>query len=292
MPSIRLITKKTPFLFILTLLAGTLSGCFKEPVLTRINSINFIELQDSILTAKVGMSIFNPNRLGVTIKSQKADLLMKGIDIGRAHSKQGFKLDGKDTTFIVLDAEINLTALSSIFNVLLEQDTAALTVRGSYEIKAGLSSLMINKTVVSLMEMKKELTSMLKQQMGEQNIRVAEITPKSAGISRMSIKVKVRLENDFSFDYKIKRIALSIYADPERENLLGEWESTEPTYLTAKSQQHLEGFAEVNNFSLFSGLTSLFKNRMAYTEGSASIEIAGETFIIPIVQEIDISRGY
>jgi hypothetical protein len=142
------------------------------------------------------------------------------------------------------------------------------------------------------MEMKKELTSMLKRQMGEQNIRVAEITPKSAGISRMSIKVKVRLENDFSFDYKIKRIALSIYADPERENLLGEWESTEPTYLTAKSQQHLEGFAEVNNFSLFSGLTSLFKNRMAYTEGSASIEIAGETFIIPIVQEIDISRGY
>jgi len=272
------------------LMIGGLAGCYQEPTLTKIEGIEFVELQDSTMAAKVSLSVFNPNWLGATIKSQNADLLMKDIQIGKAYSMQGFKLSGRDTTSIVLDAEINLNALSSIFDLLLEQDTATLTVNGRYKLKAGLSSIVMDNTVVSLVETRKELTRMLKQQMGGQNIRVVGIMPHSAGMGSMSMKVRLRVENNYSFDYQISQIALSIYADPKQEKLLGKWQSSEPTYLDAKSQQHLEGLVEVDNLSLFTGFTSLFKNRKAYARGSASVKIAGQVFMIPIVQDFDIKR--
>jgi LEA14-like dessication related protein len=268
-----------------------LTSCFKKPELKEIKSINFVELQDSILHSEVVVVVQNSNALGASIKNQKASIYIEGVNVGTANNGRGYKLKKNDTTSIALDSRINLNAISKIFKQVLDQDKTTVIVDGEYVVNSKISSVKLKAKTKSEINIKGELTKMLESTLNEQGIRVTKIRPKSTSFSTTTVGIDVSLNNGFPFEYQVGKVRIDLYPSSSLKSPLGSWESAQPIRLKPNSKQEISGTIEFDNKTMLSSFGSLFGKKTVKAKGKANIIIGSNTFEIPIDQDFDWSSA-
>lgn len=272
-------------------LAILLSGCYKDPGLQEISDVRFESVKDSILFARIAVVVHNPNGMGVSIRSQEADVYIEGMNVGKTKSGQAFKLKGKDTTSIVLDSEINLNTFAKIFPGILKQESALVSVDGRYSVDAGISAIKIRSKTESRVNVRQELDRLLSRSLSEQGIRVKKITPRKMGIDSTSMAIELAVANQFPFEYELTELDFDLFFGNSKQPF-GKWKLSEPVAVAAKSSELLKGQVDVRNTSVFSsGLGGIFGKKTVRATGEASLSIAGKAFRIPLDQEIPLSSA-
>jgi LEA14-like dessication related protein len=277
-------------LIALFLILFLLPSCYQKPSLEEIVDLDFTELKDSILYATIKIQVLNPNRVGVSIKSQEASVYIKEVKVGRTFTDQSFKLSGKQTSQIAVESAINLEQLSKIFETILKEKSTKVSVDGIYVVDAGLHNMKIRSNTVSELNVQQELSRVMEKKLGDNGFTIKKVGLNRVGGDSTNLDFEIAFRNTFPFEYIIEDLDIDVYLG-KSSTMIGSWALSEPVSLSPDAQEYIKGQVSIVNRNLFSSIGGLLGKQTIKIKGDVSIQLAGHEFFLPIVQEIPISAA-
>ncbi|MCB9233029.1 MAG: LEA type 2 family protein [Bacteroidia bacterium] len=90
-----------------------LSSCGQilEPVIKEVSSFKLKGNGGSGLNFEVGVQVFNPNKMKISMVSYDLDIFVNGVNLGRANSKEKQSLKGQEQKEIMVNVSTSLMKL-------------------------------------------------------------------------------------------------------------------------------------------------------------------------------------
>ena len=268
---------------------GTTSSCssYKDPTIESLDSIEFLALEDNLVSVKISVTINNPNSMGITLNGVNTIIYIDKVYVGTSVSTQKIKIKKDGLTSVSFDSNIDLDSFSRVFpKVIKKEGLSDVTVDGVFKVKVGLINVNIKSKSTSKMDLDREVQNMIQGILNKRSTKVTKVSPKKVSINVSTLQLDLSMENTFPFDYKIDSIDLDLSFKGEGKNF-GNWKLKEPKIIKAKSKDSIKGTVKVENFSALSQLGGIIFNqkRKLFLKGATTISIAGRFFKIPLEQE-------
>jgi LEA14-like dessication related protein len=105
--------KKYPFLFIIfCLLLFSACGDFQDVTFSGIENVNIVSISQQGAEAAITAKIKNPNRAAFTIYKSDLDVVLNGMNAGKAHLAKNIKIKGRSEQLYTFTIKADFSSLS------------------------------------------------------------------------------------------------------------------------------------------------------------------------------------
>ena len=249
----------TIFLLFFLLITSSCS-VVKEPELISIENLSMSSGLDKNFKISAGLKIFNPNKFLLKSDDIKLDIYLDTLLVGKAFFKDNFNLKKRDTTIINTQIDLNPFFLQQSLSL---KDTLNITSNGTAKIPFLPTNY--NFSIDYKVPLNDLLDPILKNNLASSNFRLEEIKVEKVNFSEIILKSLFIFDNEFDFDYTIKKVDIEIYDSSSYQNLIGSSSLSNTINVRAKSSNDLLATTSLNSMGLGKTfLKNIFKRTKSF----------------------------
>ncbi|PWL38108.1 hypothetical protein DKG77_07390 [Flagellimonas aquimarina] len=286
---------KKSMLYLLICVLSFCSCNVAEPIFISNDNLKFKSVNDSILQFSIDSYIYNPTKLKYQLKELFFDINYDGGKIGNGKLIAPIQIKPKDTIALPFSCNLSLAQLQKKHKQILSKDRVDFyfvgeafavhpikSIRKGFELKIPYQA----KSFIS--------NNMLSSDLVFKHIEIEKINPFSnSNPTKSNFRIKIGIHNSQSFDYKIRKIEISLKSKSTNRVVL---EGVLDTIVDAPSLQTIKIPLDIesNNLNILQNLGTFFlsSDSSKYIgAGSVTISIEGYDFQIPFLQEFDIETN-
>ena len=232
----------------------------KEPELISIENLSMSPGLDKNFKISAGLKIFNPNKFLLKSDDIKLDIYLDTLLVGKAFFKDNFNLKKRDTTIINTQIDLNPFFLQQSLSL---KDTLNITSNGTAKIPFLPTNY--NFSIDYKVPLNDLLDPILKNNLASSNFRLEEIKVEKVNFSEIILKSLFIFDNEFDFDYTIKKVDIEIYDSSSYQNLIGSSSLSNTINVRAKSSNDLLATTSLNSMGLGKTfLKNIFKRTKSF----------------------------
>jgi len=272
------------FFSVFFLLINLSCSVIKEPKLISIENLSISSSLNNNFKVSAGLKVFNPNNFSLKSNDIKIDIYLDSFLVGKAIFKDNFNLKRRDTTTIATEINLDTVFLKQSISL---NDTLSIISNGYAKIPFLPANYNFNLNYnLSLNDL---LDPILTKNIESSNFKIEEIKLEKVNFSEITLNSLFVFENQFNFDYTIKKIDIEIYETNSYKNLIGSSSLNNTINVRAKSSTDFLTRTSLNSFSLGKTfLKNIFKKtKSLYLKVDAILVFVNIEVPISIQKQVD-----
>lgn len=266
-----------------------------EPVFITNDNLKFKSVNDSIIKFSIDSHVFNPSTYKYQLRELSFDIDYDNEKIGSGQLIAATELKPKDTVILPLDCTLKLYELQKIHREILTQEIINFRFMGEALAVHPLKKIRKNFELKILYNAKSLIVdNLLSSDVILNQIEIQKVNPFAiSNVTNTKFRIYIGMHNKQPFDFKIKKIELSLKQEHTNKVIL---EGVLDTIIDAPKSQTIKIPLDVesNNFNILQNIAGFFlgadRNKYIGT-GSVTISIKNYDFQIPFIKEFDMSMN-
>ncbi|MEA3452192.1 MAG: LEA type 2 family protein [Bacteroidota bacterium] len=278
---------KKPSIATLAIISILFSACLKEPTLVAVKNVEIVSAQGNSLIINASTLIDNPNNSNLVLDNVNFEFSIDNTLIGTGTLDSTMNLKANAQTVVNSKNSLSVRELGDAYSKYSGKESIPLDIL--ITAKFSKIKLPVKRKFTQHISISELMNDLISEEDLAKALKIKRISLEKAGIFSTYLKIDVEFKNKFSLDYKISQMNTKIYDNNDKSHHLGDAILQKEIIVPAGGKVEFSLNSQTKNLSAIISLLDRVRERNAgiFVEGSATVELSGQTFKFPINQKID-----
>lgn len=287
----RKVLRSKIFIVLLTLVvfSALVAQTVKHPDFVAVDRFNLNTIHNGVCSADVVFLVHNDNWFSLKGRDLNSEIYYGDRLVAIGNLDDQFELSKKATNQITMNLVFFLDSLKSELKDFLMKDSIEFSVKISGKFTfLNIQRTMDMKLSISSAEMVDNLVADI---MDKDGLQTEIIELKEIGITNTFFDIGFRVKNKLSFDFIVKEIRSSVYADVAKKQKVADWVISSDKLVRKDDSELILGEAKIDNIqSAISGFLKVISGSLDYyIQGYALLEVDAREIKLPLNQHFRVS---